>query len=77
MVEIEAPTRMWDRPVAAAEVAENLGAARFSVAGTEWSALCPQLSDELATLLAPPVVVRAAAFPSVPRRGAGRHRRRS
>ena len=77
MLEIEASTRMWDRPVAAAEVAENLGGARFTVAGTGWSALCPELPDDLAALLAPPVLVRAAAFPSAPQRRAGRHRSRS
>jgi len=70
----------------AEEVAGSLGQARYTVRPAAWSPLLPA---DCAALLAPPVVVRAAAlpadpfpaspfpagpFPAVPRPAAGRHR---
>ncbi len=59
----------------AAVVAENLGGARFTVTRPDWRSLRPDLPDEVIAMLAPAVVVSAAAFPSVPRPAPGRHRR--
>jgi hypothetical protein len=67
--------RSWDGVVPAEDVARNVGSARFSVAEAGWAALRPDLPADMIDLLAPPVLVTAAAFPSVPRRTAGRHRR--
>ena len=59
------------RMAAAEEVAGSLGRARYTVRSAAWSPLLPA---DCAALLAPPVVVRAAVFPTTPRPTAGRHR---
>jgi hypothetical protein len=67
--------RSGDGVVPAEEVARHVGSARFSVAEAGWAALRPDLPADVVDLLAPPVLVTAAAFPSTPRHTAGRHRR--
>ncbi len=67
----------WGGAVSADEVARNVGTTRFSVAEARWAALRPDLPTDMIDLLAPPVLVSAAAaFPSGPRPTPGRHRRR-
>jgi hypothetical protein len=74
MVEIRRPAPGRKRLAAADDIAANVGGYLFTMAEDRWSALRPDLSAEVTALLAPPVVVRVAAFPSVPTRPAGRHR---
>ncbi|MFD1325261.1 hypothetical protein [Micromonospora sonneratiae] len=76
------------RPQPRDAVAESLGGGYWSVDATRWATVAPQLPEELADLLAPPIVVRVAPAPipagvrpnppgavSRSRRTGGRHRR--
>jgi hypothetical protein len=52
-------------------VAENLGGAYWSVDDSRWTTVQPELPDDLADLLAPPIIVGAARVPAAPALPAG------
>ena len=49
----------WDRPVPAEEAEENTGRVYWSVEEARWEQYAPELPDDLAGMVAPPVVVAA------------------